>query len=66
MDCGFPYDQVLTWPLATIWAEFGIIQMRVGGQMADESMLMQSMLTAWFSGKGGDYKKHIERVRNGW
>lgn len=56
----------MSWPLATIWAEFKLLQHRVGGQMADESMLMQSMLTAWFSGKGQEYQKHIEKVRNGW
>lgn len=53
------------WPLATLWAEFQLIRSRVGGQMADESLLMQSMLTAWFSGKGGDYQKQLEKVRNG-
>lgn len=33
--------------------------------MASESLLMQSMLTAWFSGKGQDYEKRLKRVQHG-
>lgn len=53
------------YPLGTVWTEFEIIRLREGGRIASESLLMQSMLTAWFSGKGEDYKKRIEKVQHG-
>ncbi len=56
----------MTYPLGTVWAEFEMIRLREGGRMASESLLMQSMLTAWFSGKGENYHKQLEKVRNGW
>ncbi len=51
--------------LATIWSEFEAIRLREGGRMASESMLMQSMLSAWFSGKPDSYHKMIEKVQHG-
>lgn len=62
---GHPYDVVMTYPLATIWAEFEVIRLREGGRMASESTLMQSMLTAWFSGKPENYNKLLEKVQHG-
>lgn len=62
---GIPYDLVMSFPLATIWAEYEIIRLREGSRMASESLLMQSMLTAWFSGKGESYQKQLESIRHG-
>ena len=53
------------YPLGTIWAEFEVIRLREGGRMASESTLMQSMLTAWFSGKADNYNKLLEKVQHG-
>lgn len=62
---GIPYDLVMSYPLATVWSEYEIIRLREGSRMASESTLMLSMLTAWFSGKGEDYHKQLEKVRHG-
>lgn len=51
--------------IATIWSEFSIVRMREGGRMASESLLMQSMLSAWVSGKGEAYNKQLGKIRNG-
>lgn len=53
------------YPLQTIWAEFEIIRLREGGRQASESLLMKTMLSAWFSGKDDFYKKQIEKVQHG-
>ncbi|WLJ71132.1 hypothetical protein [Sphingomonas phage Carli] len=55
----------MAYPIGTIWSEFDILRLREGGRMASESVLMQSMLSAWFSGKGESYNKLLEKVRNG-
>ena len=62
---GHPYDVVMEYPLGTIWSEFKIIRLREGGKMASESTLMQSMLTAWFSGKPESYNKLLGKVQDG-
>lgn len=62
---GHPYEVVMGYPLGTIWAEFEVIRLREGGRMASESTLMQSMLTAWFSGKAENYNKLLEKVQHG-
>lgn len=55
----------MSYPVATIWSEYEVIRLREGNRMADESVLMQSMLSAWFSGKDEGFRKDLERVRHG-
>lgn len=62
---GHPYDVVMGYPLATIWAEYEAISLREGGRIASESLLMKTMLSAWFSGKDEYYKKKIIEVQHG-
>ena len=53
------------YPLGTVWTEFEIIRLREGGRIAAESLLMKTMLSAWFSGKDEFYRKQIEKVQHG-
>lgn len=55
----------MTYPLATIWAEFEILRLREGGKTASESVLMQAMLSGWFSGKNEQYNKLLDKVSHG-
>lgn len=55
----------MAYPLATIWSEYEAIRLREGSRIAAESILMQTMLGAAFSGKPDSYNKALEKISDG-
>jgi hypothetical protein len=51
--------------LGTIWSEFEIVRLREGSAMVVESVLMQTMIAAVWTGKFETYNKMIGKVRDG-